>query len=87
MLEDNRPFSKPRHDVISSTPALHERGMAKMGALTDALAAALKARGVADLRAALAARTGMLYSSRPCSLGSTIPSQVSASVWISPVAS
>ena len=58
-LEDNRPFSKPRHEVISSTPALHERELAKMDVLTNALAAALKARGVADLRAILAARTGM----------------------------
>ena len=58
-LEDNRPFSRPRHEVISSTPALHEREMAKMGVLADALAAALQARGVADLRAVLAARTGM----------------------------
>ena len=58
-LEANRPFSEPRHEVISSTPALHEREMAKMAALADALAAALQARGVADLRAALAARTGM----------------------------
>lgn len=33
--------------------------MAKTAALADALAAALKARGVADLRAVLAARTGM----------------------------
>lgn len=59
VLEGNRPFSKPRHEVISSTPALHEREMAKMAALADALAAALKDRGVADLRAVLAARTGM----------------------------
>jgi AcrR family transcriptional regulator len=58
-LEDNRPFSKPRHEVISNTPALHEREMAKMAALADALAAALLARGVAELRAVLAARTGM----------------------------
>jgi len=58
-LEDNRPFSKPRHEVISRTPALHEREMAKMAGLADALAAALRARGVADLRAILAARTGM----------------------------
>ena len=33
--------------------------MAKTAALADALAAALKARGVADLRAVLAARAGM----------------------------
>ena len=58
-LEDNRPFAKPRHEVISGTPALHEREMAKTAALADSLAAALKARGVADLRAVLAARAGM----------------------------
>ncbi|WP_428391819.1 TetR/AcrR family transcriptional regulator [Lichenicoccus sp.] len=59
LLEDNRPFSKPRHEVISRTPALAERELAKTAALTEALAAALKARGVADLHAILAARTGM----------------------------
>lgn len=59
MLEDNRPFAKPRHEVISSTPALHEREMSKVGALSDALAAALQSRGVANLRAVLAARIGM----------------------------
>ena len=58
-LVDNRPFSKPRHEIISSTPALHEREMAKTAALTDALAAALKARGVETLRAELAASAGM----------------------------
>lgn len=59
LLEDNRPFSKPRHEVISATPALHERELAKMAALSEALASALKARGVADLQANLAARAGM----------------------------
>ena len=59
LLESNRPFSKPRHEVISGTPALHERELAKTAALADALAAALRARGVADLPAVLAARTGM----------------------------
>lgn len=59
MLEDNRPFSKPRHEVIANTPALHEREMAKTAALADALAGALQARGVTQLRAVLAARTGM----------------------------
>ncbi len=58
-LEANRPFSKPRHEVIANTPALHERELAKTAALADALAAELKARGVADLQATLAARTGM----------------------------
>jgi len=59
MIEDNRPYSKPRQEVISTTPALHERELAKMAALADALSAALKARGVTDLQAVLAARTGM----------------------------
>ena len=59
LLEDNRPFSRPRHEVISHTPALAERELAKMAALTEALAAALQGRGVADLQAVLAARTGM----------------------------
>ena len=59
VLEENRPFSKPRHEVISGTPALQERELAKMAALADALATALRARGVADLQAVLAARTGM----------------------------
>ncbi|MFA9441782.1 TetR family transcriptional regulator [Uliginosibacterium sp. sgz301328] len=59
LLEGNRPFSGPRHEIISSTPALHERELAKIAALTDALAEALKARGVPDLQAALAARAGV----------------------------
>ena len=58
-LEDNWSYSKPRREIISVTPALHERELAKIAALTDALATALRTRGVADLRAALAARIGM----------------------------
>ena len=58
-LEENRWFSKPRHAVITRTPALREREMAKMEALTGALADALKARGVPNLRATLAAQVGM----------------------------
>ena len=58
-LEGNLPYSKPRQEVISATPALQERELAKVAALADALAAALRSRGVADLRAALAAQAGM----------------------------
>ena len=58
-LEDSWSYSKPRHEVISTTPALQERELMKIAALADALAAALKERGVADLPAVLAARTGM----------------------------
>lgn len=59
LLEDNRPFSKPRQEVISATPALHERELSKLEALSDALALALRERGVSELPAALAARAGM----------------------------
>lgn len=59
LLEENRPFSKPRQEVIASSPALQEREMAKLDSLALALAAALQARGVAELPAVLAARTGM----------------------------
>ena len=59
LLEANRPYSKPRHEVISATPALHERELAKTAAVAEALAAALQARGVSELQAELAARIGM----------------------------
>ena len=58
-LEGNRPFAKPRYDVIAATPPLLERELAKTAALSDALTGALTARGVPALAAALAARTGM----------------------------
>ena len=59
LLEENRAFSKPRHEVISATPALQERELAKLAVLTDALCVALRARGVSDVQAVLAARAGM----------------------------
>jgi AcrR family transcriptional regulator len=59
VLEDNRPFSKPRQEVISATPALHERELSKIEALSDALATALRDRGVPDLTATIAAKAGM----------------------------
>jgi AcrR family transcriptional regulator len=57
-LEDNRPFSEPRFEVIAATPALRERELAKHALLTDAVAEALRQRGVPDRLAGLAARTG-----------------------------
>jgi AcrR family transcriptional regulator len=59
LLEGNRPFSKPRHEVICKTPALQEREQTKVAALADVLAIALKVRGATNLQALLAARTGM----------------------------
>jgi AcrR family transcriptional regulator len=57
-LESNRPFSEPRWRVIAATPALRERESAKHAWLTDAVAEALRQRGVDDGSAGLAARTG-----------------------------
>jgi AcrR family transcriptional regulator len=57
-LENNRPFSEPRWKVIAATPALRERELAKHAWLTDAVAEALRQRGVDDGSAGLAARTG-----------------------------
>jgi AcrR family transcriptional regulator len=57
-LADNRPFSEPRWKVIAATPALRERELAKHAWLTNAVAEALRQRGVGDGQADLAARTG-----------------------------
>ncbi len=59
LLEANRPFSKPRQEIIAATPALAERELAKHAALTAALARALELRGVDHLPAVLAAHAGM----------------------------
>lgn len=59
LLEGNRSFAEPRQEVISATPALQERELAKLDALSDALAVALRTRHVPDLQAALAARACM----------------------------
>jgi len=58
ILEDNRPFSEPRLEVIAATPALRERELAKAASLTEAVAEALRQRDVADRLARLAAQTG-----------------------------
>lgn len=59
LLVGNRPFAKPRQAIISSTPTLREREVAKHAALTDILVDALQRRGVSDLQAVLAAHAGM----------------------------
>ncbi|MFF6995447.1 TetR family transcriptional regulator [Streptomyces sp. NPDC008313] len=58
ILEDNRPFAEPRLKIIAVTPALREREVAKAAALTDAVAEALRQRGVPGRLAGLAAHTG-----------------------------
>jgi AcrR family transcriptional regulator len=58
VLEDNRAYAEPRLDLIAKTPALRERDLAKAAYLSEALTEALRARGVPDRLADLAARTG-----------------------------
>lgn len=67
VLEDGWDYAKPRHDLIVVTPALHEREVAKLAALADALGKALIARGIPDLRASLAAHIGMAAFSHAAS--------------------
>jgi len=58
ILEDNRPFSEPRLEIIAATPALRERELAKAASLTEGVAEALRQRDVPDRLADLAAQAG-----------------------------
>ncbi|MFF5438477.1 TetR/AcrR family transcriptional regulator [Streptomyces achromogenes] len=58
ILEDNRSFCEPRLKIIAVTPALRERDLAKAAWLTEAVAEALRQRGVPGRQAGLAAHTG-----------------------------
>jgi AcrR family transcriptional regulator len=58
ILEENRPFSEPRRELIAATPVLRERQLAKAESFTGALAEALRRRGVASRLASLAAQVG-----------------------------
>lgn len=59
MLERNRSFAEPRHEIIARTPALQERVLTKTANLIGALSAALGRRGVDDDLAYFAAQIGM----------------------------
>lgn len=59
-LEDRRDYAVPRQQIIDVTPALQERELTKVAALSAALAEALERRGVPPLEAMLASRTGMM---------------------------
>jgi AcrR family transcriptional regulator len=58
--DDRRPDSRLRQSVIDKNPALQEREAHKMAVLGTALAEALRARGVDDLVADVAARTTVM---------------------------
>jgi AcrR family transcriptional regulator len=58
-FEEVREFAGPRHRIIASSPELQERELIKAVSLAAAMTQALRARGVGDTAAALAAHTGI----------------------------
>jgi AcrR family transcriptional regulator len=58
-FEEVREFAGPRHRIIASSHELQERELIKAASLAAAMARALRARGLGDTAAALAAWTGM----------------------------
>jgi AcrR family transcriptional regulator len=58
--EERRPYSRLRHKVIAANPELQERELLKMSSLAGVLAGALRARGVEDPAASLAAESGVM---------------------------
>ncbi|MEU6171885.1 TetR/AcrR family transcriptional regulator [Streptantibioticus parmotrematis] len=58
--DERRPHSRTRQSVIDRNPALQERESHKLGSLAAAIAESLRARGVDELSATLAAKTGMI---------------------------
>jgi AcrR family transcriptional regulator len=58
--EERIEFARKRHSVVEANDSLRERELLKGAKLTAAMAEALRARGVADLTAGLAAEVGNL---------------------------
>ena len=58
-FEEAREFAVPRHRIIASSHELRERELIKAASLTDGMARALRARGLGDTPAALAAHTAV----------------------------
>jgi AcrR family transcriptional regulator len=59
-FEEVREFAGPRHAIIASSHELQERELIKAASLAAAMAGALRARGLGDTAATLAARTCMI---------------------------
>jgi len=56
--DERRAYSRTRQSVIEQNPALQERESHKLASLATTVADALRARGVDDLAATLAAESG-----------------------------
>jgi len=55
--DERRPYSRMRQTVIEQNPALQERELHKLAGLAATVAAALRARGIAEPAATLAAQS------------------------------
>lgn len=58
-FEEVREFARPRYKIIASSPELQERELIKAASLAAAMARALRARGLGNTAATLAAHTGI----------------------------
>ena len=56
--DDRRPYSRMRQSVIDENPALQERELHKLAGLATTVAEALRARGIGEPAATLAAQSG-----------------------------
>ena len=56
--DERRPYSRMRQSVIDQNPALRERELHKLAGLATTVAGALRARGVGEPAATLAAQSG-----------------------------
>lgn len=56
--DERRPYARMRQSVIDQNPALRERELHKLASLAAAVAAALRARGIGEPAATLAAQSG-----------------------------
>lgn len=63
LFVENQASIAPLHRIIAGSTALQERHLAKVRAVTEALAAALRERGVPGRQAGLAAQMGMVAMS------------------------
>ncbi|MGH3321811.1 MAG: TetR family transcriptional regulator [Streptosporangiaceae bacterium] len=56
--DERRPYSRTRQSVIDQNPALRERELHKLSGLATTVAEALRARGIGEPAATLAAQSG-----------------------------
>jgi AcrR family transcriptional regulator len=59
LFAERQEFARRRQAIIAANPELQERELIKLSSMAEAIAAALRGRGVSELAASLAAQTAM----------------------------